>query len=54
MMMEDVVVEPMTEKFIVWRCLHDGPLARDATLSTSGRLRARCRWNAIATGTHPS
>ena len=26
-MIEDVVVEPMTEAFIVWRCLHDGPLA---------------------------
>jgi hypothetical protein len=28
-MIEDVVVEPMTEEFIMWRCLHDGPLARD-------------------------
>ena len=28
-MIEDVVVEPMTEAFIVWRCLHGGPLARD-------------------------
>ncbi|KKK93879.1 hypothetical protein LCGC14_2688460, partial [marine sediment metagenome] len=28
-MIEDVVVEPMTEEFIVWRCLHGGPLARD-------------------------
>ena len=28
-MVEDVVVEPMTEEFIVWRCLHGGPLARD-------------------------
>ena len=28
-MIEDVVVEPMTEKFIVWRCLHGGPLASD-------------------------
>ena len=27
-MIEDVVVEPMTEEFIVWRCLHDGPLSR--------------------------
>lgn len=27
-MIEDVVVEPMTEEFITWRCLHDGPLAR--------------------------
>jgi hypothetical protein len=29
MMIEDVVVEPMTEEFIVWRCLHSGPLTRD-------------------------
>jgi len=29
MMIEDVVIEPMTEEFIVWRCLHSGPLARD-------------------------
>ncbi len=28
-MSENVVVEPMTEEFIVWRCLHDGPLAHD-------------------------
>jgi len=28
-LIEDVVVEPMTEEFIVWRCLHDGPLTRD-------------------------
>ena len=28
-MIEDVVVEPMTEEFILWRCLHGGPLARD-------------------------
>ena len=26
-MIEDVVVEPMTEEFIVWRCLHGGPLS---------------------------
>lgn len=26
--MEDVVVEPMTGEFIVWRCLHGGPLSR--------------------------
>ncbi|MDP6636755.1 MAG: GNAT family N-acetyltransferase [Phycisphaerae bacterium] len=25
----DVVVEPMTEEFLLWRCLHGGPLARD-------------------------
>ena len=28
-MVEDVVVEPMTEEFILWRCLHGGPLSRD-------------------------
>ena len=26
---KDVVVEPMTEEFIIWRCLHGGPLSRD-------------------------
>jgi len=29
-MVEDVVVEPMTEEFILWRCLHGGPLSRDS------------------------
>ena len=28
-MVEDVSVEPMTEEFILWRCLHGGPLSRD-------------------------
>jgi hypothetical protein len=28
-MVENVVVEPMTEEFILWRCLHSGPLSRD-------------------------
>jgi hypothetical protein len=27
-MSEDVVIEPMSEEFIVWRCLHSGPLSR--------------------------
>lgn len=27
-MVEDVVVEPMTKEFILWRCLHAGPLSR--------------------------
>lgn len=26
-MVEDLVVEPMTEEFILWRCLHSGPLS---------------------------
>jgi GNAT superfamily N-acetyltransferase len=29
-MFEDVVVEPMTEDFILWRCLHGGPLSPDS------------------------
>jgi GNAT superfamily N-acetyltransferase len=29
MMIEDVIIEPMTEEFILWRCLHCGPLSRD-------------------------
>jgi hypothetical protein len=28
-MIKDVVIEPMTEEFIVWRCLHGGPLSGD-------------------------
>lgn len=28
-MIDDVVVEPMTEEFTLWRCLHDGPLSHD-------------------------
>ncbi len=28
-MIDDVTVEPMTEEFILWRCLHGGPLSRD-------------------------
>ena len=26
-MIEDIVVEPMTEDFILWRCTHGGPLS---------------------------
>lgn len=26
-MVEDVVIEPMTKEFILWRCLHGGPLS---------------------------
>jgi GNAT superfamily N-acetyltransferase len=26
-MLESIVVEPMTEEFILWRCLHSGPLS---------------------------
>ena len=28
-MVEDVVIEPMADKFILWRCLHGGPVSRD-------------------------
>jgi hypothetical protein len=27
-MIESVIIEPMTEDFILWRCLHSGPLSR--------------------------
>ena len=27
-MVEDVVIEMMTEDFILWHCLHGGPLSR--------------------------
>ena len=47
-MVEDVVVEPMTEEFILWRCLHGGPLSRDTidqwppdTAMPDSRQRAR-------------
>ena len=47
-MVEDVVVEPMTEQFILWRCLHGGPLSRDtidqwssASTLPLGRYRER-------------
>ena len=28
-MPENIIIEPMTEEFLVWRCLHDGPLSHD-------------------------
>ncbi|MBP7049389.1 MAG: GNAT family N-acetyltransferase [Phycisphaerae bacterium] len=28
-MIEDIVIEPMTESLLLWRCLHHGPLSRD-------------------------
>jgi GNAT superfamily N-acetyltransferase len=28
MMDENIVIEPMTEKFILWRCLHFGPISK--------------------------
>jgi len=28
-MAEEIVVEPMTEDFILWRCIHSGPLSHD-------------------------
>lgn len=28
-MVEDVIIEPMREEFILWRCLHSGPLSPD-------------------------
>ena len=28
-MIDDVVIEPMTKDFVLWRCLHDGPLSSD-------------------------
>jgi hypothetical protein len=27
--MDEIVVEPMTEEFLLWRCLHSGPVSRD-------------------------
>lgn len=28
-MTQEIVVEPMTEDFLLWRCLHSGPVTRD-------------------------
>jgi GNAT superfamily N-acetyltransferase len=28
-MIDKIIIEPMTEDFIVWRCLHGGPLSRE-------------------------
>jgi hypothetical protein len=28
-MIDTIVIEPMTEEFILWRCLHGGPLAKE-------------------------
>ncbi|MFX4263640.1 hypothetical protein ACOBQJ_15750 [Pelotomaculum propionicicum] len=28
-MVEDVIIEPMRDEFILWRCLHSGPLSLD-------------------------
>ena len=28
-MTEEIVVEPMTEDFILWRCIHSGSLSHD-------------------------
>ncbi len=28
-MIDEIVVEPMTEEFLLWRCLHGGPLSRE-------------------------
>ena len=28
-MRETIVIEPMTERFILWRCLHGGPLSEN-------------------------
>jgi GNAT superfamily N-acetyltransferase len=29
-MIEDVVIQPMSECFVLWRCLHGGPLSRES------------------------
>ena len=28
-MLDNIVIEPMTEQFILWRCLHGGPLSKE-------------------------
>jgi GNAT superfamily N-acetyltransferase len=29
-MLDDIVIEPMSEEFVLWRCLHGGPLTRQS------------------------
>lgn len=46
-MIEDVVVKPMTDEFVLWRCLHGGPLTRDTVdqwPSTDTMAWERYRW----------
>jgi len=46
-MVDNVVIEPMTDDFLLWRCLHHGPLSRDTIERLPGgevpweRCRAR-------------
>lgn len=45
-MIEDVIIEPMTDDFLLWRCLHHGPLSHDTIdrLPPSGEVPwERCR-----------
>lgn len=45
-MVEGLVVEPMTESLVLWRCLHHGPLSRDTIdrYPSSGEVPwERCR-----------
>jgi len=45
-MIDDIVIEPMTEQFLVWRCLHFGPLSPDTIeqYPSSGEVPwERCR-----------
>jgi hypothetical protein len=28
-MMDEIVIEPMTKEFVLWRCLHSGPVTRE-------------------------
>ena len=39
-MLEDVIIKPMTEEFLLWRCLHDGPLTHDTIdqLPSAGKM----------------
>ena len=45
-MIDDLVIEPMAEKLILWRCLHGGPISRDTIdefPTDDAALWERCR-----------
>jgi hypothetical protein len=43
-MIEDVVVEPMAEEFLLWRCLHGGPLSRNTIARQAAFESGRRLW----------
>ena len=38
-MIDDVVIKPMTREFILWRCLHGGPITRETAFRFCSGLK---------------